>query len=59
MAPFDAFFLLILKKVNNCSIFLTKTLDFYFFSCIIKAEIRTDVLKKRNGHPLYDPRKDA
>ena len=59
MASFDAFFLLILKKVNNCSIFLTKTLDFYFFSCIIKAEIRTDVLKNETDTPLYDPRKDA
>lgn len=30
---------------------MTKTLDFYFFSCIIKAEIRTDVLKNETDTP--------
>ena len=30
---------------------MTKTLDFYFFSCIMKAEIRTDVLKTKRTPP--------
>ena len=30
---------------------MTKTLDFYFFSCIMKTEIRTDVLKTKRTPP--------
>lgn len=57
---FAAFFTIVLyrlKKVNKCSIFLTKPLAFLFFSCIIDSETRTDVLIIE--HPPYSSRKDA
>ena len=53
---FAAFFTIVLyrlKKVNKCSIFLTKPLDFLFFSCIIDSETRTDVLIIEQ-HPRID-----
>lgn len=40
------------KKMNSCSIFLTKPLDFLFFSCIIKAETGTDVPIVKTDTPL-------
>lgn len=52
---FAAFFTIVLyrlKKVNKCSIFLTKPLAFLFFSCIIDSETRTDVLIIE--HPRID-----
>lgn len=52
---FAAFFTIVLyrlKKVNKCSIFLTKPLAFLFFSCIIDSETRTDVLTIE--HPRID-----
>lgn len=38
--------------MNSCSIFLTKPLDFLFFSCIIKAETGTDVPIVKTDTPL-------
>ena len=58
---FAAFFTIVLyrlKKVNKCSIFLTKPLDFLFFSCIIDSETRTDVLIIEQTPPCKS-RKDA